>query len=427
MAFPPYHIHHLYLNQQQAMPSLSPAEEGHYLVFWWEELPLGHVFIEPGQKISEKEYYKKLAAAIAPAVEQYAKKRGMEAAAKRWSLALQKGDVAGSTALLSVILNPELLQGQPAEVPVSVIICTRNRASSLNHCLESLHRMAYRPQEIIVVDNAPADASTENIVKKHQGVIYCMEPTPGLSFARNTGIKKAKAPFIAFTDDDVSVHPHWVYRVWQGFEQTGAAAFTGLVIANELDTEAQLIFEKHWSFNRGYVDKLYNEQYFNDTLAIGPPVWEIGAGANAAFQKAIFEKIGYFDERLGAGASGCSEDSELWYRILAKGYSICYTPRAVVYHGHRNSLEALHRQLFSYMKGFTAAALIQQEQYPQARYKKHLFRALPKYYFFLILRGFPNYRFRHKTLWSEIRGVCSGLLFYLKNRRKPSFSKNTAQ
>ena len=142
-----------------------------------------------------------------------------------------------------------------------------------------------------------------------------------------------------------------------------------------------------------------------------------------AFRKSVFEEAGLFDERLGAGASGCSEDSEMWYRILTKGYSIRYNPRAVVYHEHRQSLEALHKQLFSYMKGFAVAVLIQQEQQPQARYKHHLFKVLPKYYLTLARRGFPRYRFRYRTVGTEIKGLISGLFFYLKHRHTPAQGK----
>jgi len=52
-------------------------------------------------------------------------------------------------------------------------------------------------------------------------------------------------------------------------------------------------------------------------------------------------------------------------------------------------------------------------------YKKYLYIDLPRYYFFLILQGFPNYDLRYQTLWSEIKGLVSGILFYYKNRKEP--------
>ncbi len=194
---------------------------------------------------------------------------------------------------------------------------------------------------------------------------------------------------------------------------------TGLVIAAELETEAQLIFEKHWSFNRGYIDKIYNTDFFKSTLASGPPVWEIGAGANMAFRKSVFEKTGYFDEILDAGAAGCNGDSEMWFRILSKGFTIHYNPRAVVFHEHRKDLKGLKKQIFYYMRGFTTAALIQQKQHPEAGYNYRL-RRLARYYGDLTIREFPHYRFQYKTLWAENCGFFSGLLFYHKNKNRLS-------
>jgi GT2 family glycosyltransferase len=190
-----------------------------------------------------------------------------------------------------------------------------------------------------------------------------------------------------------------------------------LVIASELSTEAQLIFEKHWSFNRGYIDKIYDANYFESTLSKGPEVWEIGAGANMAFRKSVFEKTGCFNELLDAGAAGCSGDSEMWFRVLAEGYTIFYNPRAVVYHEHRRDLEGLKKQIFYYMRGFTTAALLQQKLCPESGYVKRL-RSFPRYYRSLIANGFPGYPFQFQTIWNEIKGVLSGLRFFNKNKHR---------
>jgi GT2 family glycosyltransferase len=288
----------------------------------------------------------------------------------------------------------------------------------LQQCITSLKSLNCIPEEIIVVDNAPVDDSTKKVAENFKDVKYVAEPRAGLDIARNTGILNTTLPVIAFVDDDVFVHPLWVYRVWETFQNPDVAAMTGLVIASELDTEAQLIFEKHWSFNRGYIDKIYDSDFFKSTLSKGPPVWEIGAGANMAFRKEVFEKTGYFNELLDAGAAGCNGDSEMWFRILLKGYTIYYNPRAVVHHEHRKEIKALKKQIFYYMRGFTAAALWQHKQYPQSGYKRHIYRHLPKVYQFLIKDGFPGYHFQFQTVRNEIRGILSGVMFYYKNRKR---------
>ena len=98
-------------------------------------------------------------------------------------------------------------------------------------------------------------------------------------------------------------------------------------------------------FSAGFVPLVFGQDFFTKTRPFGVPVWRIGAGASMAFRRAVFTAIGTFDERLGAGASGCSEDSELWYRLLAGGWECRYEPSAVVFHCHRSSWKALERQI----------------------------------------------------------------------------------
>ena len=235
--------------------------------------------------------------------------------------------------------------------------------------------------------------------------------------ARNTGVLQANCSVVAYIDDDVTLHPLFTYNVWQAFQDETVSAMTGLVIAARLDTKAQLIFEKFWSFNRGYVDVVYDESFFNTRMLQGPPVWEIGAGANMAFRKSIFLKAGYFNELLDAGAAGCNGDSEMWFRILLNGGKILYNPRIVVWHEHRREMKEFIQQIYYYMRGFTVAALCQQEQTPMAGYKKKI-AEYPRGFAQKIMRGFPAYNNEYKTLTAEIRGVIAGLFFFHRHKKR---------
>ncbi len=411
--FRPYDIIHINLYEPKNL--LLPAKDnnGKYILIWWKEIALGQFFIDPETVFDDKEYKAQIVSTIIDTIEFYEKKiNGVSIGWETWLLNHNPEDWQNK---LQYIFEPFIYQKYPRTVSVSVIICTCNRPVWLNECLEFLKKSITMPEEIIVVDNAPENNDTYDIVNKFKNVAYVKEPRKGLSFARNAGIKKANAPIIAFTDDDVQVHSLWVYRLSEIFQNDKIAAMTGLVITSELETEAQYIFEKHWSFNRGFVEKIYGTNYFESALRKGPPVWEIGAGANMAFRKSIIDAVGYFNEFLGAGASGCSEDSEMWFRILAEGYEIKYDPKAITFHKHRKDMKSLKKQIFQYMRGFTVAALMQQKQFPPAAYKRHIFINLPRYYFALIKKGFPYYRAQYQTLSSEMKGILSGLRYYYKN------------
>lgn len=390
-------------------------QQGCYEVFWWNEIALGHLFLEPGYVAEKKNYEKDIIEAIQSTVHFYAQKAQLTSVWENWTY---KQKFNEKIELLSIILSAYDIENVPEEVPISVVICTRDRPELLNACLTQLSNLSCRPMQVVVIENAPKNNLTKLVAEKFANVSYFQEPKPGLSFARNTGIRNATYPIIAFVDDDVQVHPLWIYRIWESFKETNISAMTGLVIASKLDTEAQHIFEKHWSFNRGYIDKFYDFDFFQKTLKKGPPVWEIGAGANMAFRKNIFDELGYFDELLGAGVSGCSEDSEMWFRILAHKHTIHYNPRAIVYHEHRTEMNGLKKQIYSYMRGFTVAALSQQKQIPESGYNHQIFKRLPIQYLKSIKRGFPEYSFQYKTIWVEMKGILSGLLFYRKYRNQ---------
>jgi glycosyltransferase involved in cell wall biosynthesis len=417
-AVPPYTITHVHLDSLPIPAPLPGPAKGSYVVFWWKEIVLGHLFLMPGEVLTEAAYHAVWPAAITPAVHHYAGQSG--AAHAPWVAWLADLDFESWCTWMAGIMPNWLPTALPPQVPVSAIICTRGRAAQLRRCLHMLRSLACLPAELVVVDNAPADTSTRDVCREFAEVIYVEEPRAGLDIARNTGIVTAQCPVVAFIDDDVLVHPWMIYRIWETFRDPSIAAMTGLVIALELKTEAQLIFEQHWSFNRGYIAKRYSPGFL---ASPAPPVWKIGAGANMAFRKVVFEEVGYFDELLGAGAAGCGDDSEMWYRILRHGHVIQYNPHAIVYHEHRKEIAALKYQLFSYMRGHAAAALIQHAQQPQAGYARYVYHSLPLYYLLLIRVGFPFFRFRSRTLWAEMKGIISGVVFYHRNHHRSLLSR----
>jgi glycosyltransferase involved in cell wall biosynthesis len=415
----PYNISHLYLENEQDFNLPWSHTEGQYIVLWWRCIAIGEIYINAGVELNDEILRAKIIVAIEPAVEMYM--AGKFPAAGNFKRAFLNKDHREFSAGMSEIFSDFIPRMTPPGTDVSVVICTRNRSEQLKKCLESFGNQKCMPLEIIVVDNAPVDDSTMNVAKEFKEVTYVREPRPGLDIARNAGAKAAKGSVIAYTDDDVELHPWWVYQVNETFAKTNASAMTGLVIASELKTESQQIFEKFWSFNRGYTDKMYDPYFLIEHLEAGPPVWEIGAGANMAFRRTAFERAGYFDERLDVGAAGCNGDSEMWFRILLKGGSINYNPRAVVFHEHRKEIKSLRKQIFSYMRGFTVAALIQQSQNSNAGYRKHLYFKLPVHYSKLIARGFPGYRSRFTTVFDELKGVLSGIRYYNKHKRQPRY------
>jgi GT2 family glycosyltransferase len=306
-----------------------------------------------------------------------------------------------------------------ARLDASVVICTRDRPEELRRCLASLPQQSWPAREIIVVDNASRDGRTREVAQA-AGVTCVREERPGLDIARNTGARHATSTIVAYTDDDVLLHPRWLERLVAAFDAPQVAAVTGLVLPAELASDAQCHFEKFWSFGRGYLRRDVGAAAFADVQrARVYPAWEIGAGASMAFRRDVFERIGGFDERLDVGQAGCSGDSEYWYRLLANGLTCRYEPRSVALHFHRRTVDGLAHQIHHYMRGHAAALLVQAERTGLAVNRRQAWLTMPRWYagrLWSRLRAGP--RPADRFLRQEILGYLSGLWFYLRHPRE---------
>ena len=239
---------------------------------------------------------------------------------------------------------------------LSVAICTRDRATIVSRCLDSLLPLqkAYG-FELLVIDNAPPDQATARLVKELPTVRYTLEKYPGLNFARNRAWKEASGELIAYLDDDVVVDREWVAGLQEAFtENPDAAAFTGLVMPLKLDTNAQVLFEKRKGFRRGFDKKRFGRILAGNSLyPCGAGIF--GAGCNMAFRRDVLRELGGFDEALDTGPSlPGGGDLDIFYRIIRAGHDLVYEPSFMVFHEHRASESALRRQYYTWGLGFMA-------------------------------------------------------------------------
>ena len=255
-----------------------------------------------------------------------------------------------------------MLAGAPF---VSVVVCTRDRPEQIKKCLNRLAQQKYPRFEVVVVDNAPTSDALRAVVEEQAGkgaeFRYCVEPRPGLSWARNAGIAAAASDVIAFLDDDDEPDEHWLAGVADGFargERVGCVS--GVVLPARLDNAVENLFEQigGHSKGRGFVSETFAKS--------GPqsPLWPLppfGVGANMAFRREALDRIGGFDVALGAGTlTGGGEDTLAITLVMLYGYEVAYEPVALMWHHHRQDMASLNKQLHGYSIGLTAfyAALL---------------------------------------------------------------------
>ena len=416
----PLAVHHLeLLKEPLALPPVAPGH-GLLLVLWAGALPVGQLRLDAeALPISPQQLREGISRAVAPVVGQRLSLGGFDPPLPELRPSRPPSPPTPASTVGAIRGPLQQIRRGPASsaLTVSVVVCTRDRPEPLERALRSLTALTPAPDEVLVVDNAPTGSQTRDVVLRCPDVRYVLEPRPGLSAARNAGLRAAGGEVVAFTDDDVTVHPAWVGRLREAFDGSDALAVTGLVLPAALDTEGQLLFELHMGgFGHEYRTRLFDERWFQGVRHLGAPVWRIGAGANMAFRRQAFELVGGFDERLGAGAAGCSEDSEMWYRVLAAGHSCLYEPAAVVHHHHRSDADAVRLQSRAYLDGHVAALIVQYAAHRDVGSLRRALVGLPRYYVGRLAR---SVRRPDPTLAHELRGLVSGL------RRAPGLVRRT--
>lgn len=219
------------------------------------------------------------------------------------------------------------------EVEVSVIIATYNRVASLRRLLETLYRFGNGVEvehEVVVANNASDEATRQTIeclvaefaARGASHFRHVREPRAGKCRAQNRAIADAKGSILAFLDDDVEVTPQWLRATADFFSDSRFHAMQGpILVPTEIANNAEFL-------------RVYHRYRTIPFVKYGPNVMEIKTltGGNMAVQRELFSQIGLFDERLGPGRSGISEDVEFAQRIIRAGKGIGYEPKAAVYH-----------------------------------------------------------------------------------------------
>jgi glycosyltransferase involved in cell wall biosynthesis len=324
---------------------------------------------------------------------------------------------------------------------VTVAVCTRNRAENLELCIDSLLKLKYPNLEIIIIDNAPSDNSTRNLIgqfseklncpgltKTHKLKYFC-ESLPGLNWARNRAVKEAEGEILAFTDDDVVVDEYWINEIVKIFEDApDIMAVTGLVIPYELENLSHQLFEEYGGFGRGFERKWYRWSGINENgkkekaAKYFGGAGKFGTGANMAFRKKVFEKAGMFDPSLDVGTpTNGGGDLEIFFRLIKSGFTLVYEPNAIVRHRHRETYTELKTQLRNNGIGFYAYLTRSFLAYKDERFR--LFYLGLWWFLYWNVRRLilsfikPGY-FPKALILSELKGSIIGTQNYFRSRKE---------
>jgi len=218
---------------------------------------------------------------------------------------------------------------EETKIRLTIVIATKNRAQILGELLGSLRRLDGLDRigpEIIVADNDSND-DTYNFVAAvatdfPAAIQVIKVAKPGKSAAINAAAKLARGEVLAFLDDDVVVDNTWLTAVDDFYRMGKFEAGQGLIRLQAPERDDPEIIKLVQRFRT--IPSLEHESDVKPLHSLN--------GANFFVSRNAFERAEGFDERLGPGASGTSEDVDFARRLTHAGIAISYVPRAIVYH-----------------------------------------------------------------------------------------------
>jgi glycosyltransferase involved in cell wall biosynthesis len=204
---------------------------------------------------------------------------------------------------------------------VSVVVPAYNAASYLKQALESIFSQTYRNFEIIMVDDGSTDDTPIIAQQFGDAIRYIRQVNRGLSAARNTAIRNARADIIALLDSDDLWEPQFLER---------------MICHLDLDPEAVGVYCGFQYINsKGEIVgkpslKIVPPELFHRTI-ISEGNWLVPSGV--VFRKRLAEDVGLFDESISPVA-----DADLWIRLSAYSPFIGLPEALVKYRRHEGNM-----------------------------------------------------------------------------------------
>ena len=226
---------------------------------------------------------------------------------------------------------------------VAVLMPTLRRPESLARALRSLfaqENAATLIAAVVVVDNSP-EGSARPVIDSLTAaapvpLIYVHEPKPGVATARNAGLARITAPYVAFLDDDEEAPPQWLATLLEVHKRFGAAVTFGPWRGRAQAAAA---------WKRPYLDGFFSR---TGPDVSGPTRTMHGCGNSLMTRAGALDGPQPFDpayDQIGG------EDDRLYQALQRRGATFAWAAEAWVYEhapDHRCRVSYALRRAFSF-------------------------------------------------------------------------------
>jgi hypothetical protein len=214
------------------------------------------------------------------------------------------------------------------QLDVTVIVCayTELRWPLTQAAVESVLAQEPAPKQLLLVIDHNEPLATRARQEYPDLTVLDSEGAPGLSGARNTGMRAAACGITVFLDDDAAARPGWLASLVQPYDDPQVVATGGGIYPVwPAGTPRWMPPEFYWVVGCSY------RGLPDTTSVVRNPI-----GANMSMRTAEALAVGGFDAvigRVGTKPRGC-EETELAIRLTASqpGSAVLYVPAAVVDH-----------------------------------------------------------------------------------------------
>jgi glycosyltransferase involved in cell wall biosynthesis len=258
-------------------------------------------------------------------------------------------------------------------IPITVAIPTYNRSQYLKKAIKSVISQTFEDFELIVIDNASSDNTSEMVHSFSDPRIKYFRNKYNIGMIKNwnRAIKLARGQYLLILGDDDKLKPNFLEKSVAIHKRYPFLGFT-FCHCNKVDEKGNVICLWGYKFFKGGYIK--GPQYLKFTIENGCCMTN---SSTALVRKKVYDKVGVYKEVYGQNTF----DFNMWLRI-ANAYDVFFINEVLVdYRVHSNQVSEIHwrtpskptGKLGTYLECFdTIARLLQTKEASKKRFRKFL-------------------------------------------------------